>query len=72
MSTVATDVEEKSGTRWELTEKTVYALISKEVKMKWRGGGVSGPAYLRGHYAEMSHKSWHRHDVDKEWPNQIV
>lgn len=32
VSTVATDVEEKPGKRWELTEKTVYALISKEIK----------------------------------------
>lgn len=35
-------------------------------------GECPEPTYLRGHCAEMSHESRHRHDVDEEWPNQIV
>lgn len=60
--------------RWKLTEKTFYFLIPEDMGKRGMagGGGFPEPTYLRGHRAEMSHESRHRHDVDEERPQQIV
>ena len=71
VTTVATNVEEDSGEEVRINRENILRCISKK-KGNSGTGGNSEPTYLRGHCAKMSHESRHRHDVDEEWPNEVV
>lgn len=71
-STAAAGLERVSGEEVAMNRENILLSNFYEDSKNGLGVGKKRATYLRGHCAEVSHESRHRHDVDEEGPNQTV